>query len=136
VLAGVAGCGKQTPYACVPVSGKVTYEDGSLIPADEIRLVFLSQTPPTDPTTPPRNGNARADGKTGMFDSASTYGNKDGIVTGEHKVVVQCLRAGHLIRNVIAAEFMDAAKTPLKVRTGESPLNLKVPKPGRRTTGG
>jgi hypothetical protein len=114
----------------------VTYDDGSLIPADEIHLVFVSLTPPTDPKTPPKNGTARADGKTGTFDSVSTYGSKDGLVTGEHKVVVQCLRKGRLVRNLIAADYMDAAKTPLKVHTGESTLNLKVPKPGRRSTSG
>jgi hypothetical protein len=135
-LAAIAGCGKSSPYACVPASGKVTYDDGSLIPADQIQLVFVSLTPPIDPKTPPKNGIAYANGNTGTFDYASTFGNKDGIVVGEHKVVVQCLRKAHLIGNLVPAEFTDAAKTPLKTRTGDGPLTLKVPKPRKRSGGG
>ena len=41
-LFAAAGCGGK-PYSCVHVSGKITYEDGSLIPADQIHLIFLSQ---------------------------------------------------------------------------------------------
>jgi hypothetical protein len=127
----MSGCGKGVPYSCVPVSGKVTYDDGSLIPADQIHLVFVSQTPPVDPKMPPKNGVATADGKTGKFDFATTYSFKDGIVSGEHKVIVQCLRKGRLVRNLVAAEFTDPTKTPLKVRTGEAPFNLTIPKSGR-----
>jgi hypothetical protein len=129
-LFAAAGCGYSTPYGCVRVSGKVTYDDGSPIPADEVRLIFYSQTPPVDPKMPPRKGMADAD-KTGKFDFATTFINRDGIIVGEHKVILQCIRKGQLARSLIPPEYGDAAKTPLKVRSGDSPFDLKVPKPGR-----
>jgi hypothetical protein len=53
---GCQRCQHAGPYSCVKVSGKVTFEDGSPIPADRIRLVFVSLTPPVDPKTPPHAG--------------------------------------------------------------------------------
>ena len=66
--ASILGCRKD-PYPCVKVSGKVTYEDGSLIPAERIRIQFVSQTPPVDPKTSPKTGSAEASRTTGRFDS-------------------------------------------------------------------
>src|SRR5262249_33438597 len=106
-LIAVGGCGKHSPYACVPVSGKVTFSDGSLIPADEIHIVFVSQTPPSDPKISPKNGIAEAAGTTGAFDFATTYGNKDGIIVGTHKVVLHCLRKGKQMQKLIAPEYSD-----------------------------
>ena len=88
----LSGCGYKPPYACVRVSGQVTYDDGSLIPADTIRVIFLSQTRPIDSKNPPKNGEADVDPKTGKFDFATTFEYKDGIIVGEHKVIIQCIR--------------------------------------------
>jgi hypothetical protein len=128
-LVAASGCGERMPYACVPVSGKVTYEDGSLIPAEQINVTFVSQLPPIDPKTPPRNGHAEADGKTGAFDYATTFVHKDGIIVGEHKVIIQCISKNKLLRNLVAAEYSELDKTPLKVDSAHLPLELKVPKP-------
>ena len=126
-LLAFAGCQKG-PYSCMKVSGKVTYEDGSLIPAERIRLVFVSQRPPIDPKIAPRNGTAEVDVKTGVFNSVTTYVKGDGIIEGEHKVVVQCLRGGLIAPDLAADEFSDLARTPLKVRANDSPFVLKVHK--------
>ena len=40
LLASVSGCGSKVPFEIVPVHGKVSYEDGSLIPADSILVTF------------------------------------------------------------------------------------------------
>jgi hypothetical protein len=128
-ISSIAGCGGSRPYSCVPVSGKVTYEDGSLIPADTIHLIFLSLAQPVDSRTTPKNGLADAKGKTGEFDCATTFANRDGIIVGEHKVVVQCISNGLLKRDLVPADCGDAAKTPLRVTAGTSPLIIKVPKP-------
>jgi hypothetical protein len=128
-VAAVPGCGQKAPYSCIRVSGKVVYEDGSLIPADQVHVIFLSLTPPTTPKTPPKNGIADANGKTGVFDFATTYLYRDGIVAGEHKVIVQCIRNGLQARELVAPEFSDPVKTPLKVRSSESPFVIKVRKP-------
>ena len=124
----LAGCGYKPPYSCVRVSGQLTYDDGSLIPADTVRVIFLSQARPIDPKTPTKNGTADVDPKTGKFDFATTFAYKDGIIAGEHKVVIQCIRRGQLTHALIADEYADPAKTPLKVRTSDAPFTLKVPR--------
>jgi hypothetical protein len=122
------GCGDHPPYSCVRVSGKVTYENGALIPADQINLIFIPQTPAIDPKVPPRNGHADVDTKTGTFDFATTFVRKDGIISGESKVVVQCIRQGKLVHDLIADEYTQQDKTPLTVNTNESPLTIKLSK--------
>jgi hypothetical protein len=47
----LAGCGGSQPFSTVPVSGKVMYEDGSLIPAPQIQVMFVPQVPPVDKKT-------------------------------------------------------------------------------------
>ena len=37
----LAGCGNEEPFDYVKVSGRVTYEDGSLIPAEHLMLEFV-----------------------------------------------------------------------------------------------
>jgi hypothetical protein len=122
LVAGV-GC-KRDPYACVPVSGKVTYEDGSLIPAQRIRLIFVSQAPPVNPKVYPRDGSALVDVKTGTFSWATTYVPKDGLISGEHKVLIQCTPAG-----LVDKDYDDRNNTPVTVNTSQSPFELKVQKP-------
>jgi len=127
LVAGV-GC-RKAPYSCDKVSGKVSYEDGSLIPAERIRVIFVSQRPPLDPKTAPRNGAADADVKTGEFVSATTFARGDGIIAGEHKVVIQCIREGILAQDLVADEFTDPARTPLVARSGDSPFDFRVHRP-------
>jgi len=128
VLAAAVGC-KREPYACVPVSGKVTYDDGSLIPADKIRIKFLSQATPSDPKLHPREGAAKVNVKTGAFDWAMTYTAKDGIIQGEHKVLIEGFVGDEMRFDIVPAEYADPRKTPLTVNTSESPFELKVRKP-------
>ena len=50
----IAGCGgSKDPFSYVKVKGKVTYADGSLIPAQRIKLTFNSELPPLDAKTYP-----------------------------------------------------------------------------------
>jgi hypothetical protein len=126
-LAALAGC-KGEPYSTKPVSGKVTYEDGSPIPA-AIRLTFYSQTPPINEKTKPKKGVAMADAN-GQFDSATTFNYLDGLIVGEHKVIVQCAdKSGPAADKVVPPDCGDPDKTPLKVNTNKLPLEIKVPKP-------
>jgi hypothetical protein len=131
MLAAVVGCKKQ-PFSCVPVSGKVMYEDGSLIQAERIRVKFISQAQSADPHIAPREGAADVDGKTGTFDWVTTYVPKDGIIPGEHKVVIQCFTGSRLRTDLVGEEYSNSTKTPLIVQSSQSPFELKVRKPGSR----
>ena len=63
-----AGCGSSDPFDYARVSGKVTYDDGSLIPAARITVTFLSQAPAVDAKTHPRPGMAEVNTADGTFD--------------------------------------------------------------------
>jgi hypothetical protein len=129
MLAAAVGCKKQ-PYACVPVSGKVTYEDGSLIPAERIRMTFISRAPPAERGIAPRAGSARVNCQTGTFDSAMTYVAGDGIIPGEHKVLIVCYVGNEMRTDLVGKEYADPKSTPLTVDSSKSPFELKVKKPG------
>jgi hypothetical protein len=131
VLLGFCGCDKQ-PYSTVKVSGKVTYEDGSLIPADRIHIIFVSQAKPIDPKIHPRAGLADADPKTGKFDSVTSQNYNDGIVAGEHKVLIQAFRGQQLASDLVPAEYGSESTTPLAASSSKSPFEFKIPKPGKR----
>jgi hypothetical protein len=88
-LVALSGCNPH-PYSTTKASGKITYDDGSPIPAKGgIRLQFYSQAPVVSQKTPPRTGMAMA-GLDGQFGTATTYGFKDGLIGCEHKGTVQC----------------------------------------------
>lgn len=89
-LAAVVGCGGSEPFKMIPVSGKITYDDGSLISAARLRLEFKPQAKPIDPKTHPRPGSAEVNVKDGTFGSgkfqATTHIFGDGLIIGKHKV--------------------------------------------------
>lgn len=121
----LAGCGG--PYELVPVSGKVTYEDGSLLPAEDnyVRLTFYPQAAPLDEMTHPRPAMADVNLQDGTFSCASTHDYGDGITAGRHKVVLSTIIAQETPRGV-PAEYNDLATTPLEVDAAEAPFHLKI----------
>lgn len=128
----LAGCGSGDPFNYVQVSGKVTFEDGSLIPADPLVLTFYPQSAPLDEKTHPRMGTAVVDKATGTFSSATSHKAGDGLVRGKHKVTLPS-SASPL---VVSAEYTDPATTPLEVDTADLPFKLQVRKPSTMKTGG
>jgi len=128
VVVAVAGCSEE-PFAYVQVSGQVTYEDGSVIPAPRVKVSFVSQAPPLDQKTVPRPGVAEVDPATGKFQTVTSHTYGDGLVRGEHKVLVEALSASNVRLPLVPPEYADVAKTPLRVDTKDSPFTIKVPKP-------
>ena len=129
-----AGCsGNNDPFSYVTVSGTVTYEDGSIIPANDMKLSFRSENAPTGNKFP-RPGWALVDGKTGEFGCPTSHTPFDGLVRGKHKVLITVASGqGALPANLVPPEYADPAKTPLEVDTDNpGSFNLKIhkPKPG------
>jgi hypothetical protein len=122
------GCGAKEPFRLVMASGKVTYEDGSLIPVDSLTVTFLSETPPIDPKTYPKPGMGIVDKATGEFHAITTHKANDGLVRGRHKVVLGTPR-GPVLPSIVPSEYCNSAKTPLEVDTDSQPFELKVRKP-------
>jgi hypothetical protein len=126
----LAGCSRE-PFAMTPVSGRVTYEDGSLIPIDLLCLQFLPQSSPIDDKTHPRPGMAMIDRATGTFQTATTHTYNDGLIRGKHKVVLATVGNSPLSTTLVPAEYLNPARTPLEVDTANLPFELKVRKPKR-----
>lgn len=124
------GCSRE-PFTMVPVSGKVTYEDGSVIPAELLCVVFTPQSPPVDAKTYPRPGSAPVDPATGEFRSVTTHKFNDGLARGRHKATLGKLGGGAPHTTIVPAEYLDPAKTPLEVDTDTPRFELKIRKPKR-----
>lgn len=126
----LAGCSdSDDPFTYVKVSGTVTYEDGSVIPAKDMMLWFFSETPPVG-NRHPRPGMVRVDVKTGRFGCPSTHYPFNGLVLGMHKVIVTA-SADHapLPADLVPPEYNNPKKTPLEVSTDGSPFHIKVRRP-------
>ncbi|MHC4178802.1 MAG: hypothetical protein ACYSWU_14925 [Planctomycetota bacterium] len=88
LLCGLAGCGSGEPFDMLPVSGKVTYEDGSLISAARVEVTFGPQAKPIDGKTYPRPGRAEVNVADGTFSEVTSHKYGDGLVLGKHKIKV------------------------------------------------
>ncbi len=127
----LAGCsGNNDPFSYVKVSGTVTYDDGTVIPANNMKLSFVSETEAAGNKFP-RPGTALVDGKTGKFGCPTSHTPFDGLVRGKHKVlIVVASGQGPLPGNLVPPEYADRKKTPLEVDTDNpASFNLKVRKP-------
>jgi hypothetical protein len=126
----VFGCGAREPFSYVKVHGKVSYDDGSLIPIDPLLLHFypLDQTPKGKDY--PRPASAAVDHATGRFDSVTSHQVGDGLVRGnKYKVTLGTVGPVPMPPSVLPPEYGDMKLTPLEVDTADSPFELKVRKP-------
>jgi hypothetical protein len=124
-LGVISGCGSDSPFEYVPIQGKVTYEDGSLIPAS-FELRFQALAPPIGTAHPrPAMAEVKSDG---TFDEVTSYKYGDGLVPGKHKVVI-AYATDATGRSLVPDEYTTVMTTPLEIDTAEAPLEIKVPKP-------
>jgi hypothetical protein len=120
------GCGSGSPFDYEKVSGKVTYEDGTLIPG-ATRLQFIAQDAPAVEGASPRPAVANVNPQ-GEFDCATSYKYGDGLIPGKHKVAIDS--GGDPTKKVpVPKEYLSPSTTPLIVDTADAPLEIKVPKP-------
>jgi hypothetical protein len=130
LLACASGCGSGAPFDFTPISGKITYEDGSPIPAPGLRLYFYPQNVPPvgDAYAPQAVAVVEADGS---FASATTRKFGDGVVPGKQKVALFFATdaKGKLLG---PKPYPSGATTPLELtvdKSSNNPLELKVPRP-------
>jgi hypothetical protein len=129
-LAMLVGCGSE-PYSMVQVTGKVTYEDGSVIPAKRLRVVFVPQAQAVSAAVHPRPGEAEVNVADGVFQTVTSHKYGDGLVIGKHKVQVISLDENETETNAVPKEYRNADTTPLEVEvgSGKTEIELKVKKP-------
>ncbi len=130
---GCCGCGGDMPFDLVPVNGKVTYEDGSLIQADCVLLAFNPAAAATGPMTPP-GGTTQVNVADGTFAGATTRRTNDGIVPGRYKVVVvpfnKDANGNPRPTTVVAARYQKESTTPVEVEveSADQFIEIKVSK--------
>jgi hypothetical protein len=119
---GLPGCDSgNSPFKYVPVSGKVSYEDGTPIKAG-IRLQFKSLDQSAIESAHPRPALTTIDAE-GNFENVTSHKYGDGLVPGKHQVAI--LDADKLV----PPEYTNVNTSPLIVDTANLPLEIKVPKP-------
>jgi hypothetical protein len=128
-LPTVLGCWSSEPFSYVKVHGKVSYEDGTLIPTDPLVLTFYPHNIEPKGKDHPRPGMAAVDKATGRFDSVTSHQPDDGLVRGKHKVTLGTVGPAIIPPSVLPPEYGDRNRTPLEVDTADSPFDLKVRKP-------
>ncbi len=128
----VAGCGGGYPYGTIPVKGKVTYKDGSLIPAERIEITFVPQIDPKDEKTHAKLGMTNVDVETGEFDTVTTYKYGDGVTIGKHKVQIKAFGEGGVQLPLVPPAYADVAATPIEeieVGPDSTEFHFEVEKP-------
>ena len=130
LIVTLVGCsGTSTPWSPVKVSGKITYDDGSIIPAKSIKLEFRPQAPPINSKEVPRVGVANVNVADGTFDAATTYKAYDGVIPGKCRVVVQATDGPREVSKKVPKEYTAEATTPIEVDTANTPFEIKIKKP-------
>jgi hypothetical protein len=130
-LLGLAGCGDGNPFDYVPVSGRLTYEDGTPIPAGGMRIGFtvIDVAPKNGAFPRPAEAVVNAEGN---FSSVTSYKPGDGLMPGKHKAAIYYATdaQGKLL---IPKDYAHASTTPLVVEvtadSARTPLEIKVPRP-------
>lgn len=126
-LAITSGCGPTDgPFDYVPVSGKVTYEDGTPIPKSGLTIWFL----PVDvqPIGDAHPGPASAEvNEQGEFDCATSHKYGDGLLPGTHKVAISGAKQEKEL--LVPKEYLEFRDTPLTINTDDLPLVIKIPRP-------
>jgi len=118
MLAGVSGCGDSAPFDIIPVTGKVTYEDGSLISAPRVVVMFTPQIDPIDEKTYPKQGSAEVTVKDGTFSDMTTWKYGDGAIVGPHKVTVESYDEMESPTNHVPQIYRSPDTTPLTAEVG------------------
>ncbi|MEM8947306.1 MAG: hypothetical protein AAGD11_19185 [Planctomycetota bacterium] len=129
-LCVLVGCGDSGPFDYVPVTGKLSYEDGSLISdAQSVRLGFVAMDRSGEQSQRPRPAKAPINLADGSFDHATSYKYGDGLVPGKHRVVIVARDKNGRPAKITKREYTSAETSPLVVDTADAPFDIKIPKP-------
>ena len=117
------------PVELVPVHGKVTYEDGSLIKADSILVAFNPISESSGPIVTP-GGTAQVNVADGTFDAVTTRRTDDGVAIAKHRVAVTPFKKGPsgnpVPTKAIAAKYQRESTTPLEVEVTSSDQFIEI----------
>ena len=121
----LTGCGGGDPFRYIKVSGKVTFEDGSPIRAEQVKVFFVPQSPPLDEKTYPRDGIAEVNVSDGTFSLATSHKYGDGIVPGTHKVLITAYGPEDA-SNAVPAIYSKIETTPIEIDAKDTPFHFTI----------
>ena len=129
----ISGCGGGGPFDIVPVSGKVTYRDGSLLKADQVVVRFVPQDVEAAGKDAPAAAKGDVNLEDGTFAGLTTRKHNDGAIVGRHKVLVQAFKTGPAgvgePIGAVPARYAKAETTPLEVEVtagGKNYFSLEI----------
>jgi hypothetical protein len=128
-----AGCGGE-PFKMVPVSGKVAYADGTLIPGDQIVLRFHPEEAKASGVQVLGFANGDVNPKDGTY-SLTTHKADDGAAPGKYKVTLIAVKNVDGVPTptaAVAQKYQSQETTPLRFEvTGPTKeanfLNIEKP---------
>jgi predicted small lipoprotein YifL len=132
IFASITGCGSNAPFDFVPVHGKVTYEDGSLIKAESILVTFNPIVLKEKGKMVPPGGQTYVNVQDGTFSGVSSHRKDDGVAVGRHKVVVVAFEKGPngspVPSSSVPPIYRQESSTPLEieVESKDQFLDLKI----------
>ncbi len=119
ILFFVAGCGSDNPFDLLPVEGKVTYEDGSLIPAQSMLVTFTPIEAKREGKMVAPSGQTQVNVADGTFAGVTSRRKNDGLVKGKYQVVVVSFAEGPdglaTPNNAVPPRYRKLATTPLQI---------------------
>ncbi len=131
----LTGCGGSAPFAIAPVSGKVTYDDGSLIPGDRIVIRLIPEDVKAVGKDVPSAAMGEVNPVDGTFAGLTTVKFQDGAIPGKHKVVVEAFKkdpsGNPAPSDAIPEKYRSAATTTLTQEIpggGKRDIHIQVPK--------
>ena len=125
LLTGSAGCGAIDPWDEIPISGKVTYEDGTVIDAERLQLEFEPHAKSEDKKIRARPGEAEVNLADGTFSEATTSVAGDGLIPGRHTVTVSLYSYKRKILILTPLEIVQITSFDAR----DNPTEMKVPPP-------
>jgi len=125
-MVAVSGCGSGEPFELIPVSGKVTYDDGSLIPAQRLVVTFIPQVKAVDAKTHPRPGQTDVNVADGTFSYMTTHKAADGATAGPNKVLVVAYDDRENPTGAVPSIYASPETTPLAVDVSSSSREFQL----------
>lgn len=135
IAAGLTGCGGSAPFAIAPVSGKVTFDDGSLIPGDRIVIRLIPEDVKSVGKDVPAAAMGDLNPADGTFAGLTTLKFQDGAIPGKHKVVIEAFTkdagGNPAPSDAIPEKYRSATTTTLTQEIpsgGKRDIHIQVPK--------
>ena len=113
-LVVLAGCRGKDPFSFVPVTGKITFADNSLIPAEQIKVRLVPLNPAQSGADVAFAATGEVDTKDGTFAGVTTHKLNDGVVPGKYRVMVIVLK-NHVPSKEVPAKYLSATESPLLI---------------------